>query len=175
MDVRYTLSLNDMLAFQSYCNKYIPQAKNARFIARVGFPLIAIAFSLIITVNNPGFFVMGMFIICLALLFGLFFPLFSKYVFVRRFRKAHQGNTSEEFTFSLDENGISSGSSKGKTDSFWNTIKDVVVTDTLILFFYTPICAIVVPKSSIGNKQDYDSFAQLVQQYHTCPITQVPK
>jgi hypothetical protein len=124
-------------------------------------------------VNNPAFFVAGLFIIGLAFLFALFFPLLSNYLFIRRFQKAHQGNTSEEFTFTLDEQGISSGSSKGKTDLFWNTIKDVVVTDTLILFFYTPICAIVIPKSAIRNREAYDHFAQLIQHYHTQPIMQV--
>ena len=133
---------------------YLKQRRHV--LSRVGFPLIVIAFSLIITVNNPRFFGMGMSIICIALLFGLFFPLFGKNGFARRFQKAHQGDTTEEFTFSIDEKGISSGSSKGKTDLFWNTIKDVVATNTLIFFFYTPICAIVVPKSAIGNKQDYD-------------------
>jgi len=135
MHLRYMLSLNDMLAFQSYCNKYIPQAKKARFSSRVVFPLIAIAFSLIITVNNPGFFTAAIFIMAIALLFGLFFPLLSRYIAVGRFRKTHHGDTSEEFTFTVDEKGISSGSSKGKTELFWSAINDVVATDTLILFF----------------------------------------
>jgi hypothetical protein len=175
MNVRYTLSLYDMLAFQSYYNEHLTQAKNARFSARVGFPLIATAFSLLLAVNNPSFFTTTMFIIVLSLLFGFFFPLLSKYVSSQRFRKTHQGNTSEEFTFNLDEKGISSGSSKGKIDLFWNTIKDVVTTDTLVLFFYTPACAIIVPKSAIGDKPNYDNFIHLVQQYHTRPITQAPK
>src|SRR5262249_40495355 len=173
MNIRYTLSLNDMLAFQSYCNAHIPQAKQAQFRTRIIFPLIAVAFSLILTVNNPQFFVTGLCIIGLAFLFALLFPLLSTYLFIRHFQKAHRGNTSEEFTFNLDEQGISSGSSKGKTDIFWNTVKNIVVTDTLILFFYTPICAIVVPKSAIGNQEAYDNFAQLVQRYHRQPNMQV--
>ena len=71
----------------------------------------------------------------IALLFGLFFPLLSRYIAVGRFRKTHHGDTSEEFTFTVDEKGISSGSSKGKTELFWSAINDVVATDTLILFF----------------------------------------
>ena len=175
MHLRYTLSLNDMLTFQAYCDKHIPQAKNGRFILRVGFPLIAIAFSLILTVNNPGLFTIAMFIIVIALLFGSFFPLFSKYFIVRRFRKTHQGDSSEEFTFTVDEKGIASGSSKGKTDLYWNTIRDVVETDTLFLFFYTPLCAVIVPRSALEDHRSTDEFIQLVQQYHAHPITQVSR
>jgi hypothetical protein len=167
MNLTYALTLEDMLAFQNYCGKHISEAKKGRFNLRVLPSFIVIAFVTMMTVNNGNFISIAAFIVFIAVLYITFFPIIYQYMITSNFKKQYKDGISENLSFTADEKGISVSSGKGKTELFWNAIRNIVTTDDLVLFFYTPVCAIILPKKAFENENHYSEFAQHIQQYHT--------
>ncbi|SRR6266540_3273544 len=171
MNLTYALTLDDMLAFQNYCGKHIPQVKKGRFNLRVLPSFIVIAFVTMMTIENEHFIGTAAFLIVVALLYMFFFPILYRYLIIHNFKKQQKDGIPESVSFTADEKGISVGSNKGKTELFWNAVRSIVTTDDLMLFFYTPVCAIILPKRAFENESQYSAFAQHVQQwYHATPV-----
>jgi predicted MFS family arabinose efflux permease len=106
MNLTYSLRIEDMVAFQNYCGKHIPEAKRGRFYLRVVPALIVIAFVTMMTVNDNNFITVAAIITRIALLYMIFFPVIYRYLIEKNFNKQHKGNISESLNVIANETGI---------------------------------------------------------------------
>lgn len=166
MDIHYTITPDDMFAFNLYCFKHTTEGKRTYFLMRF-IPAIALAMLAVsyLTGPNTDMIPQAMWFLLCAVAYVLFYPRLNRYLLLRRFQKQLQRHESDEHLFRLDAQGISITSPKGNTAFYWPTIKEIVSTDQHIFFFYNSRCAAILTKRAFSTADQCTDFLKLARQY----------
>ena len=117
--------------------------------------IISVLFSLVSTVGTIIFWeqfsgIQKALMIFMSLLFTVIAPL-EYYV---RARRQVKKNFADELEYIFDESSITIKKENESSSLKWNEVMKVVNTKNLIVVYFTPIRAFIIPKKSIGEKFD---------------------
>lgn len=100
--------------------------------------------------------------IFMAMLFTVVAPV-EYYVKARRQIKK---NFNDELEYTFDERGITIAKDDEKSSLRWDEVMKVISTRNLVVVYFTPVRAFIIPKSIIGNQ--FDELRELMQSQTSC-------
>lgn len=147
-----TRDLYEFLMYNNYCS--------FKGIVSILFSVMAIVGTILYWKDFSTFY--KIFMIVLSLLFTVIVPI--EY-YIRAKRQESKG-FKEAFYFVFDENGI--GISKGEEHSElkWNEVMKVVSTKNLVVIFFTPVRAFILPKRCLQEK--FDELKNIMEEFTSC-------
>jgi len=172
MEIHYTITTEDFLDFNRYCYKHVPLAKKHYLDRRFGRPLALVMLVVLIalfTAARYGFEIV-LVLFPLAVIYIICYPLLNTVLLRRMFNRRFQQGFPAEYTVSIDEKGVRSHSTKGSTEIYWETVKSIIVTDRLILFFYDLASAIILTKRGFANDAECTMFLERAHHYRSAAM-----
>lgn len=158
MKLNYQLSNSDFLEYQLYTSSKSKVQNTRRFRFRTLFTIVYIGFGLFsyfINDNAP----LALIFAAIAILWYLFYPMYSKWVYKRHFRKhinehySNRINTSMEMEILQNSILIKDATSQSSIDA--TGIKDLIeIKDHFFILSKTDM-ALIVPKKSIGDIAEF--------------------
>lgn len=163
MEIKYTLTEEDYLAFNMFHVKNSTTATKSlkwqRFLMPVLFIFFAYIFSMIVdislVVSLITFFIVG-------LLWIVFYPKYFYSVVKRQTKKMIQEGENESLLgqhhLVMTEEGLIETTSSGETSISWKGIKKFTEDDDHFYLYNSGLSAIILPKRAVNNEEEIRTF-----------------
>jgi hypothetical protein len=140
INVKVKIDTKDLYEFLMH-NNYV----SFRGVISILFSVMAIIGTILYWKDFSNFY--KVFMIVLSMLFTVIVPV--EY-YIRARRQAKKGFT-EEFNYDFDEVGITITRGEESSSLKWSEVMKVVSTKNLVIVYFTPVRAFILPKRSLGN------------------------
>lgn len=102
----------------------------------------------------------------LMVFMSLLFIVIAPIEYYIRAKRQVKKNFSEELEYIFDESGITIKKSNESSSLKWNEVMKVINTKNLIVVYFTPIRAFIIPKKCIG--ENFDALKELMEKSTSC-------
>jgi hypothetical protein len=172
VELEYTLTLEDLVAFEEYHADHSPSIQRKRKFMRFFYPLVGIATGLYLVIIDGGLMIAIVFLIIIFLAMAIWF--FSA---PKRFRRHHRRAVTKLYQEGsnrallghqqqrADQNGLHSSSALGESRMNWSAIERMQSTPDYTFIYLSAVTAIVIPRKSV-MRGDYEGFVQFVRREH---------
>jgi hypothetical protein len=158
MNINYQLTNSDFLEYQLYTSSKSELHKKRRFRSRIIIPIIYIVLGIIFT-NLNGKYGIGISFIVFAILWFLFYPMYSK----RRYKKHFQKHVEENYKnrinkpveIDFDENSVNAKDFTSESKINGTELKELIETKDHFFIKLTTDLSLIVPKHSIENQTEF--------------------
>lgn len=170
MLITFSLTIDDMVAFQRYVAHTSPLARRSFWTTLVMIPLLLVFVSLAFSSSGSGGSTMWLITLSLSALWLVFFP-----ILYRRGLDQNMRRTVEQVggkgmlglhTVEISEQDILEITEVSKSRRLWKGIERVVENDTHMFIFLKPVVAHVIPKRAFETPQHAQTFFNLARTYH---------
>ena len=155
ISIEVKITTKDLYEFLMY-NSYF----SFRGIVSVLFSAMAIVGTILYWIDFSTFY--KVFMIILSMLFTVIVPI--EY-YVRAKRQAKKG-FEEEFNYAFNEEGITVTKGEESSELKWNDVMKVISTKHLVITYFTPIRAFIIPKRCIG--EEFDNLKGIMERNTSC-------
>ncbi len=168
MEVEYTLTLDDYIAFQHYMMRTSPALRRPIWM---GYAAIVVLISLLFYFNE-GWKSWENVLFSLAFLVGglaLYAWLVRSsagYTARRLMKEGKNKGTFGQHTLKLGQDGVVETTEVGETRASWAGVERVTESETYIFIFLSSSMAHVIPKRSFASATQAEQFYQLAQDYY---------
>lgn len=101
----------------------------------------------------------------LMLFMSLMFTVITPFEYYIRAGRQVRKNFKDEMTYVFDETGITIKIREESSSLPWNEVMKVISTKNLIVVYFTPIRAFIIPKKNIN---DFDNLKEMMEQNTSC-------
>lgn len=166
MLLRYTVTVNDLLAFERYFRKTDSYSRRRRAWSLWGGPFLLLAIGMLYGhLKQDWRWAVGY--AALAGLFHLVLRGIYGPIIERRLRTFYSKNKSPlltgESSLEIKDEGLHRRTSVSESTTSWAGISKLVSTDTHLFVYVGATAAFIVPKNGI-LEGDYDGFTRLLQE-----------
>lgn len=166
MDIHYTITPDDMLAFNQYFYRHSKEGRVTFLVTYLLAPCIPFLIAVPHLLNpRPDSLPLVVGLVLAGILMLVFFPRYLRHTMRANFQKQLGGSESATHVFRLDDHGIAISAPTGSTAFHWPTIREIVTTDEHIFFFYNARCAAILTRRAFESPDQYASFLQLARAY----------
>lgn len=102
----------------------------------------------------------------LMVFMSLLFIVIAPIEYYIRAKRQVKKNFSEELEYIFDESGITIKKSNESSSLKWNEVMKVINTKNLIVVYFTPIRAFIIPEKCIG--ENFDALKELMEKSTSC-------
>lgn len=102
----------------------------------------------------------------LMVFMSLLFIVIAPIEYYIRAKRQVKKNFSEELEYIFDESGITIKKSNESSSLKWNEVMKVINTKNLIVVYFTPIRAFIIPKKCIG--ENFEALKELMEKSTSC-------
>lgn len=129
-------------------------------VVSVLFSIMAVVGAVLYWKDFSAFY--KVFMIILSLLFTVIVPI--EY-YIRAKRQADK-SFKEEFNYTFNEEGITVTKGEESSALKWNEVMKVISTKNLVITYFTPIRAFIIPKRCIG--EEFDNLKEIMKNNTSC-------
>ena len=158
MNINYQLTNLDFLEYQLYTSSKSELHKKRRFRSRIIIPIIYIVIGIIFT-NQNGKYGIGIAFVVFAILWLVFYPMYSKWRYKRHFQKHVEENYKNRINkpveIDIDENSVNAKDFTSESKINGTELKELIETKDHFFIKLTTDLSLIVPKHSIDNITEF--------------------
>lgn len=155
INIKVKITTNDLYEFLMHNNYF-----SVKGVISVLFSIMAIIGTILYWKDFSTFY--KGFMILLSLLFTVIVPI--EY-YIRARRQAKKG-FEEEFNYTFNEEGITIAKGEESSALKWNEVMKVISTKNLVITYFTPIRAFIIPKRCLDG--EFDSLKDIMENKTSC-------
>ena len=166
--ISYSLTENDVIAFNQYHITHSPLLKRRQLITRVVLPLVLVLLAAFYYSADNRLF-MPIYLVSLGVLVAVGAPTLQRRASARLMRKMlKEGQNRGLFgarTVTLTPNGVEVLGEALDSRFKWSLIEKVVSSDTHIFIYVSAMNAFVIPKTAFANDREREHFLEMAMQF----------
>ncbi len=154
MTVRFSLDMDDWLAFNEYYFRTSPEMKKTRRNAIIVFPVAMALTALAMSLDSPMPWAFYALLAVASLAWVLFYPRrFEKNALKKARKLLAEGDNSGllcEQEFQFGEDGLRVATNNSTETMAWDRIKKLVATDGYYYLYNSAVSAYILPRAKLG-------------------------
>jgi len=157
MNINYQLTNSDFLEYQLYTSSKSELHKKRRFRSRIIVPIIYLLFGLYLANKNEDNGI-GIVFAGIAILWFLFYPVYSKWRYERHFKKHVEENYKNRINkpveIDFNENSVNAKDFTSESKISGTELKELIETKNHFFIKLTTDLSLIIPKHSIENQAE---------------------
>jgi hypothetical protein len=160
MKLRYTVSMEDVLAFNQYFYRHSSTVRRSKLMILIGVPIILMALATYHGIRDHSWGPPITMLILCPILVGFLrwsFERNIKKTTLRIYRERPTKGLIGEHVLGIDDTGVTESTVFGEQLTRWEGVERIVTTDDHAFIFVGAIMAHVVPRATV-TEGDFDEF-----------------